>query len=82
MSKSIIKYGQYVFWWKTGSGISVHEKLAQELHKPVNKKSKRRKIYAIFKDNIWEAGLAEMAWLPSKNENVKYLLYIIDIFTK
>ena len=23
-----------------------------------------------------------MGWLPSKNKNVKYLLYVIDIFTK
>ena len=38
---------------KTGSGISVNEQLAKELHKPVIKKSKRRKVYVIFKDNIW-----------------------------
>ena len=37
---------------KTGSGISVNEQLAEELHKPVIKKIKRRKVYARFKDNI------------------------------
>ena len=33
-------------------GISVNEQLAEELHKPVIKKFKRRKAYARFKDTI------------------------------
>ena len=37
---------------KTGSGISVNEQLSKELHKPVIKKFKRRKVYARSKDNI------------------------------
>ena len=45
---------------KTGSGASVNADLAEELHKPVIKKFKRRKVYAWFKDNIWAADLAEM----------------------
>ena len=67
---------------KTGSGISVNEQLAEELHEPVIKKFKRRKVYARLKDNIWAADLAEMGSLSSNNENVKYLLCVIDIFTK
>ena len=46
------------------------------------KKFKRRNIYARFKDNIRAADLAEMESLPSKNKNVKYLLCVIDAFTK
>ena len=38
---------------KTGSRISANEQLAEEIHKPVNKKYKKRKVYARFKDNIW-----------------------------
>ena len=45
---------------KTGSGISPNEQPAEELHKPVIEKFKRRKVYAIIKDNIWTADLAEM----------------------
>ena len=41
---------------KTGSGTSVNEQLAEEFHKTVIKKFKRRKVYARFKDNIWTAG--------------------------
>ena len=45
---------------KIGSTASVNEELAQELRKPMIKKLKRRRFYARFKDNIWEADLAEM----------------------
>ena len=45
---------------KTGSGVSANEQLAEELHKTVIKKFKRRKVYGRFKDNIWTADLAEM----------------------
>ena len=37
---------------KAGLAASVNEQLAEELHKPVTKKFKRRKVYARFKDNI------------------------------
>ena len=40
---------------KTGSRKSVNEQLAEQLHKPVTKKFKRRKVYARFKNNIWGA---------------------------
>ena len=60
---------------KTGLGaratskarMSVNEQLAEELHKPVTKKLKRRKVYARFKDTIWAAVLAEMESLSSNN---------------
>ena len=71
-----------VFDKKIGLGVSVNEQLAEELHKPVIKKFKRRKVYARFKDNIWAADLAEMESLSSKNKNVKYLLCVLDVFTK
>ena len=45
------------------------------------KKFKRRKIYARFKKNIWAADLVKKG-LPSFNRYVKYLLWIIDVFTK
>ena len=68
MSKRISKIVYKFFDKKTGSrvtatrkaGVSANEQLAQELHKPVTKEFKRRRVYARFKDNIWPAGLAEM----------------------
>ena len=45
-------------------------------------KVKRRKVYVRFKENVWVADLAEMVLLSSKNQGVKYLLCVIDAFTK
>ena len=43
----------FFFFFSTRSGVSVNQKLAEELHKVAIKKFKRRKNYARFKDNIW-----------------------------
>ena len=67
---------------KIGLGVSVNEQLAEELQKPVIRKIKRRKVYARFKDNIWAANLAEMGSFSSKNQNVKYLLCVVNVFSK
>ena len=73
----------YKFFDKqTGSRISVNKHLAKKLHKQVIKKFKRRKVYARFNPNIWEADLAEMESLSSKYKSVKYLLCVIDVFSK
>ena len=68
-----------------GSGISTNEfnyQLANELHKPVIKKSKKRKVYSPFKDNIWGVDLADMQSLSKYNKGVKYILSAIDLFSK
>ena len=56
--------------------------LADELHKPVIKTFNKRKVYSQFKDNIWGVDLADMQSLSRKNKRIKYLLYLIDLFTK
>ena len=56
--------------------------LADELHKPVIKKSNKRKVYSQFKDNIWGVDLADMQSLSRKNKGIKYLLCAIDLHSK
>ena len=56
--------------------------LADELHKPVIKKSNKRKVYSQFKDNIWGVDLADMQSLSRKNKGIKYLLWAIDLYSK
>ena len=72
---------QKFFDKKTGLGASVSEVLAQELHKLVIKKFKRRKVYARFKYFISALDLAEIGSLSSVNCGIKYLLCFIDVFT-
>ena len=56
--------------------------LADELHKPVIKQFNKRKIYSQFKDNIWGVGLAGTKLLSKQNKDIKYLLCVIDLFSK
>ena len=60
-------------------GVSVNEQPAEELHKPVFRQCKRRKVFARFKDNTWMADLTEIGSLSSKYETVKYLVYGVDV---
>ena len=68
-----------------GSGIrSVpqNEQLAEELHKPIIRKFKKRKVYSSFKDNIWSADLADMQLIRKFNKGFRFLLSVIDILSK
>ena len=64
-----------------GSGIE-NQKLAEELHKPIIKNFKKRKVYSSFKDNIWGVDLADMSLISKFNKGIKYLLYVIDLFSR
>ena len=56
--------------------------LADELHNPIIKKFKKRKVYFSFKDNIWGAGLADMQLLSKFNKRFRSLLCVLDISSK
>ena len=62
--------------------IPQNEKLAEELHKPIIRKSKKRKVYSAFKDNIWGADLEDMQLISKFNKGFRFLLCVIDIFSK
>ena len=40
--------------------VKPSKQLAQELHKPIIRNFKKRKVYSGFKDNMWDADLADM----------------------
>ena len=68
-----------------GSGaklIPQNEQLAEELHKPIIKKFKKRKVYSASKDNICGVDLAGMQLLSKHNKGIRFLLCVIDIFSK
>ena len=73
---------------KTGAGATskaranLNEGLAQELHKLVIKKHKRRIVDSRFKVNIWTSDLAKIGSLSSFNHGVKYFLCAVDVFNK
>ena len=76
----------YKFFDKKSSGSGIVNKeniqLANELHKPVIRKFRKRKVYSSFRDNIWGADLANMQLLSKFNKGFRFLLCVIDIFSK
>ena len=66
----------------TNKSVSQNQQLAEELHKPIIKKLKKRKVHSTFKDNIWGADLADMQSISRYNKGIKFLLSVIDIFSK
>ena len=66
----------------TKSATEPNYQLANELHKQIIKKSKRRKVYSSFRDYIWGVDLADMQSLSKYNKGIKYLLCAIDLFRK
>ena len=47
--------------------------LAEELHKPIIRKFKKRKVYSGFKDKIWGADLADMQLINKFNKSFRFL---------
>ena len=56
--------------------------LAEELHKRITKKILKRTVYYGSKDNIWGAHLADMQLISKFNKGFRFLLCVIDIFSK
>ena len=78
----------YKFFNKKSKGAGIKNKikenqqLAKELHKPIIRKFKKRKVYSSFKDNIWGVDLADMLLISKYNKGIRYLLCAIDLFSK
>ena len=42
----------------------------------------KRKVHSSFTDHIWSADLANMQLISKFNKVVRFILYVIDIFSK
>ena len=63
--------------------VKLNEKLAEKLHKLIIRiKFKNRTVFSRFKDNIWGADLADMQLISKFNKGFRFLLCVIDIFSK
>ena len=77
----------YIFFDKksVGNGVNTHannKKLAEELQKPIIRSFKKRTIYSGFSDNIWGAHLADMQLISIFNKGLRFVLCVINIFSK
>ena len=67
---------------RSGIAIEPNYQLANELHRQIIRKLKRRKVCSIFRDNIWGVDLADMQSLSKYNKGIRYLLCTTDLFSK
>ena len=65
-----------------GGGIQWTNNMANELHKPVRKKFLKRFVFVRHVDDIWGADLVELPTLSKKNSGFRYILMVIDVFSK
>ena len=69
-----------------GGGVNIplefDEQLAEELHKVIIRNFKKRTVYLGFKDNTWGADLADMQLISKFNKGFRFLLCVINIFSK
>ena len=59
-----------------------NKELTEELHKPIIRKFKNRKVFSFFIDNIWGANLADMQLISKFSKRFRFSLRVIDIFSK
>ena len=69
------------FGWGVGGKKKVST-LAEELHKPIRRKFKKRRVLVNGIDKIWAADLVDMQAFSNFNCGVKYLLAVIDVLSK
>ena len=60
--------------------LEFNEQSAKELHKPIIRKFKKRKVCSGFKDNILGADLADMQLISKLDFNYVLLISLINMF--
>lgn len=58
------------------------DKIAEELHAPVNRKFQRRKVYSPIPNYIWSCDLADFSKIKTFNDGYAYVLICVDVFSK
>ena len=67
---------------RLGRGIHWRNQLANELHKPVWRRFDKRTVFAKQVDDIWTTDLVDMSPFFRSRKGYKYLLIVIDVFSK
>ena len=84
--KNKARFGLGLKNFKRGSSeetvVGPFEKLAEELHKPIKRKFQRRHVDVWNMDDSWGADLVDMREWEKQNKGYKYMLNVIDVFSK
>ena len=58
------------------------QQLADELHKPTKRNFTRRRVLVNHVDEVWCSDLVEMQQVSKWNKGYRYLLMVLDVFSK
>ena len=75
------------FYKKTSGGAIKNEpiskkKLVEKLHKSIIRKFEKWKVHSLFIDNISGTDLTNMQLINKLNKRFRFLLYVINIYSK
>ena len=67
-----------------GNGVAMlqNQQLVEELHKPIIRTFRKRRVYSSFKDNIWGVDLEDIQLISNFNKGLRFLLCTIDNSSK
>ena len=60
----------------------LHKQEAYSLHKPVRRRFRRNHVISAGKDDLWMCDLMDMVKFEKWNQGFKYILVVIDVFSK
>ena len=66
----------------TYGGVEWTNQLAKELHKPIRRKFQKRRVFTPAVNWIWACDLADLSMYSRFNRGYKYILCVIDTFSK
>lgn len=66
----------------TAQTVKWTDQLANELHKPVVRKFRKRRVIVYGIDEIWGADLVDMQAFAKDNDGFRFLLSVIDVYSK
>ena len=72
----------FVFNYGKSIVVEKQQLLASEVFSPQITKFRRKRIIPLYKDETWSADLVDKSSLSKYNNNYKFILTVIDIFTK
>ena len=80
--KSALLIDKSAFLGAVKSKIMSNQELSKELHKLIIIKFEKRKVHSPFKDNISGPELSDMKLISKFSKGIRFLLCVINIFSK
>jgi hypothetical protein len=62
--------------------MSGFKQYSYELHRPARKNFHRRSVSVSYPDDIWAIDLMDVSNISEDNDDVKFLLIVVDIYSR